>query len=192
MDMGAMLAGKRVLVTGASSGLGENFARLAAGCKAKVVIAARRKDMITCTIEGNPDGTTAVDYTVNSATGYPYVTGNADAKTPVNHVLPAWDLACAMQGAFAVLAAYMRRQATGEGAEIRISLADIAFSTLSHLGVLADAELFDQERPAIGNSASAERKAGERFSTWPVSSFWPRELWPFLTAPACLLSLKAA
>jgi NAD(P)-dependent dehydrogenase (short-subunit alcohol dehydrogenase family) len=43
MDLGAMLAGKRVLVTGASSGLGENFARLAAVCKAKVVIAARRK-----------------------------------------------------------------------------------------------------------------------------------------------------
>jgi 2-methylfumaryl-CoA isomerase len=114
-------------------------------------LAARRKDMITCTIEGNPDGTTAVDYTVNSATGYPYVTGNANSETPVNHVLPAWDLACAMQGAFAVLAAYMQRHATGEGAEIRISLADIAFSTLSHLGVLADAELFDQERPAIGN-----------------------------------------
>ena len=32
MDLGAMLAGKRVLVTGASSGLGENFARLAATC----------------------------------------------------------------------------------------------------------------------------------------------------------------
>jgi NAD(P)-dependent dehydrogenase (short-subunit alcohol dehydrogenase family) len=43
MDLGAMLAGKRVLATGASSGLGENFARLAAGCKAKVVIGARRK-----------------------------------------------------------------------------------------------------------------------------------------------------
>ncbi|MDM0117670.1 SDR family oxidoreductase [Variovorax sp. J22R133] len=43
MDLGAMLAGKRVLVTGASSGLGENFARLAAGCGARVVIAARRK-----------------------------------------------------------------------------------------------------------------------------------------------------
>jgi len=43
MDLGAMLTGKRVLVTGASSGLGENFARLAAGCKAKVVIGARRK-----------------------------------------------------------------------------------------------------------------------------------------------------
>jgi len=43
MDLGAMLASKQVLVPGASSGLGENFARLAAGCKAKVVIAARRK-----------------------------------------------------------------------------------------------------------------------------------------------------
>src|SRR5262245_54592225 len=107
--------------------------------------------MITCTIEGNPDGSTAVDYTVNSATGYPFVTGDAGPDAPVNHVLPAWDIACAMQGAFAVLAAYMRRQATGEGAEIRISLADVAFSALSHLGVLADAELFDQERPAIGN-----------------------------------------
>lgn len=46
MDMGAMLAGKKVLVTGASSGLGENFARLAARCKAKVVIGARRKDRL--------------------------------------------------------------------------------------------------------------------------------------------------
>ncbi|SEB24628.1 SDR family NAD(P)-dependent oxidoreductase [Variovorax sp. YR216] len=43
MDLGAKLAGKRVLVTGASSGLGENFARLAARCGAKVMIAARRK-----------------------------------------------------------------------------------------------------------------------------------------------------
>ena len=51
MDMGAMLAGKRVLVTGASSGLGENFARLAAGCKAKVVIAARRKDRLDALAE---------------------------------------------------------------------------------------------------------------------------------------------
>src|SRR5262245_47328591 len=114
-------------------------------------LAAKRADMITCTIEGNPDGTTAVDYTVNSATGYPFVTGNAGPDAPVNHVLPAWDIACAMQGAFAVLAAHMRRQATGEGAEIRIALADVAFAALSHLGVLADAELFDQERPQIGN-----------------------------------------
>jgi NAD(P)-dependent dehydrogenase (short-subunit alcohol dehydrogenase family) len=43
MDMGAMLKGRRVLITGASSGLGSHFARLAARCGAKVVIGARRK-----------------------------------------------------------------------------------------------------------------------------------------------------
>lgn len=114
-------------------------------------LAEKRADVITCTIEGNPDGTTAVDYTVNCATGYPQVTGTSQDGRPVNHVLPAWDLACASQAAFAVLAAHGRRAATGEGAEIRLALADVAFTTLSHLGVLADAELFNEERPAIGN-----------------------------------------
>jgi len=46
MDLGALLAGQRVLVTGASSGLGSHFARLAARCGARVVIAARRKDKL--------------------------------------------------------------------------------------------------------------------------------------------------
>jgi 2-methylfumaryl-CoA isomerase len=137
------------LVTSPQSGI--LLTNFAAPWLSHKTLAAKRADTISCTIEGNPDGTTAVDYTVNSATGYPYVTGEAGAGAPVNHVLPAWDLVCATQAAFAVLAAYMRRMATGEGAEIRISLADVAFSTLSHLGVLADAELFDSERPAIGN-----------------------------------------
>lgn len=43
MDLGALLKEKRVLITGASSGLGSHFARLAARCGAKVVIGARRK-----------------------------------------------------------------------------------------------------------------------------------------------------
>lgn len=43
MDMGLMLKDRRVLVTGASSGLGSHFARLAARCGAKVVIGARRR-----------------------------------------------------------------------------------------------------------------------------------------------------
>lgn len=114
-------------------------------------LAQMRQDVITCTIEGNPDGTTAVDYTVNCATGYPLVTGDGASGKPVNHVLPAWDVACAAQAAFAVLAAHGRRLAGGQGAEIRIALADVAFSTLSHLGVVADAQLLDHERPAIGN-----------------------------------------
>lgn len=141
----------RELVAALASSSGILLTNVAAPWLTHASLSAKRPDMITCTIEGNPDGSTAVDYTVHCATGYPFVTGNAGADAPVNHVLPSWDIACAIQGAFAVLAAHMRRMATGEGAEIRIALADVAFSALSHLGVIADAELFDEERPAIGN-----------------------------------------
>ena len=110
-----------------------------------------RPDLISCTIEGNPDGSTAVDYTVNCAAGFPAMTGGGSASAPVNHVLPAWDIACAYQAAFAVAAAAGKRQVTGSGAELRLALSDVAFSTLSHLGMLAEAELLHQERPSLGN-----------------------------------------
>ena len=42
MDLGAQLAGRRVLITGASSGLGAHFARLCAKHGARVAVAARR------------------------------------------------------------------------------------------------------------------------------------------------------
>lgn len=115
------------------------------------VLAARRPDLISCTIQGNGDGSTAVDYTVNCATGYPAVTGGGSREHPVNHVLPAWDIACAYQAAFAVLAAVDHRRRCGQGAELKLALSDMAFGMLSHLGVLAEAELLGQERPSIGN-----------------------------------------
>ena len=83
--------------------------------------------------------------------GYPAMTGNGSAQRPVNHALPAWDLACAYQAAFATLSAVMRRRVTGQGALLKIALSDVAFTTLSHLGVLAEAQLHDRDRPAIGN-----------------------------------------
>ena len=46
MDLGARLKGRHVLVTGASGGLGEHFARLCAGCGARVTVAARRRDRL--------------------------------------------------------------------------------------------------------------------------------------------------
>ncbi|WP_397448626.1 SDR family NAD(P)-dependent oxidoreductase [Pseudomonas sp. NA-150] len=46
MNIGALLNGQRILITGASSGLGNHFARLAARCGAEVVIAARRKERL--------------------------------------------------------------------------------------------------------------------------------------------------
>lgn len=46
MDLGARLKGRHVLVTGASGGLGEHFARLCARCGAAVTVAARRRDKL--------------------------------------------------------------------------------------------------------------------------------------------------
>lgn len=112
-------------------------------------LAALRGDVISCTIEGNADGSTAVDYTVHCATGYPAATDTGCG--PVNSVFPAWDFACAYQAAFAIAAALLRRDHGGEGAELRIALSDVAFSALSHLGVLAEAELYGRDRPPIGN-----------------------------------------
>jgi 2-methylfumaryl-CoA isomerase len=112
---------------------------------------AKRPDLISCTIQGNADGSTAVDYTINCATGYPAITGGGSLDAPVNHVLPAWDIACAFQSALAIVAAVDRRRRTGSGAELKLALSDVAFSMLSHLGVMPEAELLGEERPSIGN-----------------------------------------
>jgi 2-methylfumaryl-CoA isomerase len=114
-------------------------------------LAQERPDLISCTIQGNADGSTAVDYTVHCATGYPAVTGGATAQTPVNQVMPAWDIACAYQAAFAVVAAVDHRRRTEQGAELKLALSDMAFTMLSHLGVLTEAQVLGQERPSIGN-----------------------------------------
>ena len=44
-------------------------------------------------------GGKTVDYTVNAAVGFPNVTGIAGDDTPVNAVLPAWDLVTGMTAA---------------------------------------------------------------------------------------------
>lgn len=46
MDLGARIEGRHVLVTGASGGLGEHFARLCAGLGARVTLAARRRERL--------------------------------------------------------------------------------------------------------------------------------------------------
>ncbi|MEW5421661.1 SDR family NAD(P)-dependent oxidoreductase [Amorphus sp. 3PC139-8] len=51
MDLASRLAGRRMLVTGASSGLGAHFATVAARSGAHVVVAARRKDRLDGLVE---------------------------------------------------------------------------------------------------------------------------------------------
>ncbi len=141
----------QALVTSDGENGGVLLTNIASKWLAHSDLADRRPDLISCTIEGNQDGSTAVDYTVNCAAGYPAMTGAGSIDAPVNHVLPAWDIACAFQAAFAIVSAADRRRRTGKGAELRIALSDVAFSMVSHLGVAAEAELLGETRPAIGN-----------------------------------------
>jgi 2-methylfumaryl-CoA isomerase len=115
-------------------------------------LAARRADLITLRVTGSSDGRSALDYTVNSAAGYPLMTGPADAPGPVNHVLPAWDIACGLTAATTLLAAERARRRDGRGREIRLALSDVAFATLAALGQVAEVEVNDEERPRLGNA----------------------------------------
>jgi 2-methylfumaryl-CoA isomerase len=141
----------RALVVAPGESGGVLLANIGTPWLSHALLAKTRTDLISCTISGNPDGSTAVDYTVNAATGFPAMTGGGSIEAPVNHVLPAWDIACAYQAAFAVMAAVSQRMRTGAGAELRLALSDVAFATLSHVGLMAQAELLGQNRASIGN-----------------------------------------
>lgn len=108
------------------------------------------EDLVTVRVTGRADGGSALDYTVNAAVGYPLQTG--EGPGPVNHVLPAWDLLAGAYAAFALLAALRRRDATGEGGEVRVPLEDVAIGTASNLGALAEVLLRGTDRPRYGNS----------------------------------------
>lgn len=110
-----------------------------------------RPDMIVASLSGSHDGSIAVDYTVNAATGLPFMTGPIDRAAPVNHVFPAWDMGAGYQLATGILAALRWRDRTGQGQLVELALADVAFAMMSHLGFLADAELTGQDRPRFGN-----------------------------------------
>jgi 2-methylfumaryl-CoA isomerase len=114
-------------------------------------LARVRPDLIHLQIQGYRDGRTAVDYTVNAETGFPLITGPENLAGPVNHVLPAWDVACGLYAAVGLLAAERRRARTGAGSAITLALADVALAVAGHLGFLAEAQVTGAERPRIGN-----------------------------------------
>ncbi|WP_243719490.1 CoA transferase [Actinomadura sp. KC06] len=121
-----------------------------------------RPDLIHVQLQGRRDGGNAVDYTVNAALGFPSITGPSDQATPVNHVLPAWDIACGLYLAIGLLAAERHRMRTGEGQRIRVALQDVALATAGNLGLLAEAQL-GEARPRIGNSVLGD--FGRDFAT---------------------------
>lgn len=115
-------------------------------------LAARRPDMVSVRIMGWPDGSVALDYTANAAVGYPALTGPEDDPAPVNHVLPAWDLLAGAYAAFALLAAVRRRDATGQGGEVRLPLTDLAIASAANLGRIAEVLHDGRDRERIGNA----------------------------------------
>lgn len=111
----------------------------------------RRPDLIHVRLIGTPDGGPAVDYTVQAETGFPLVTGPGTGGTPVNQVLPAWDIAAGLYLATGLLAAVHRRQQTGEGATVTLALEDVALSTAGTLGLLTEAQTRGIDRGPDGN-----------------------------------------
>ncbi|MEA2196340.1 MAG: 2-methylfumaryl-CoA isomerase [Solirubrobacteraceae bacterium] len=114
-------------------------------------LAARRPDLITVNITGNHDGSSAVDYTVNPATGFPWATGPRHVAVPFNHLLPAWDAITGTLAATGLLAAERHRRLTGTGQVVKVALSDVALAMVGNLGKIAEAQINQRERPKDGN-----------------------------------------
>jgi len=113
----------------------------------------RREDLIQLTVQGDRHGGSAVDYTINSRVGIPYITGDergAANNEAVNHVLPAWDLVTGQMAAVGLLAAERHRLKTGQGQHVKLPLEDVALAAVSHLGLIAEAQL-GEHRERHGN-----------------------------------------
>jgi len=141
----------RELLAGLAAAVGTVLTNLPGDALSWEALAQRRPDLVLVAITGNRDGTAAVDYTVNAAAGWPFVTGPAALDGPVNHVLPAWDVATGFLAAAALLAADRHRRLSGAGQAVAISLADVALAVTAHLGAVAEAALEPEPRPRLGN-----------------------------------------
>lgn len=130
-----------VLLTNASQSLGLRYEEMA----------RYREDLIMAEIRGHPDGRPAVDYTVNCEVGLPWLTGPVGHRGPVNHVLPAWDLLTGLHTAVAILAAIQEKSRTGRGQLVTVALSEVARSTMTVLGFVADALKNGHSRERDGN-----------------------------------------
>ena len=114
-------------------------------------LSERRADLIMVNIVGNADGSSAVDYTVNPASGFPWATGPRNLSVPFNHLLPAWDAITGMLATTSLLAAERRRVRSGEGQCVRVALSDVAFWMVANLGKVAEVQINRHERAKDGN-----------------------------------------
>ena len=121
----------------------------AGGWMDSATLSARRPDLITLRLTGNHDGSAAVDYTVNCASGFPVATGRGEE--PVNHVLPAWDVAAGLYLSTGLLAAERARRRDGHGQDVALALSDGMLASVGNLGYIADVQANGAVRPPMGN-----------------------------------------
>jgi len=110
-----------------------------------------RPDVVMLSIGGRLDGGAAVDSTVNAGAGFPLITGPEGHQGPVNHALPAWDVAAGFLTVAGLLAADRHRILTGEGRHVKLSLAEVALVVADSLGLLSEARLVEAPRSRFGN-----------------------------------------
>lgn len=112
-------------------------------------LVAHREDLVMLRLGGWHDGSPAVDYTVNAASGFPIITGDDDR--PVNNALPAWDVAAGLYIANGITAAELDRRSSGKGQEITLALSDVMLATVGNLGYIAEVQATGKTRGPLGN-----------------------------------------
>ena len=108
-----------------------------------------REDLVMLRLGGWHDGSPAVDYTVNAASGFPVITG--DDERPVNNAVPAWDVAAGLYISNGIMAAELDRRTSGKGQEITLALSDVMLATVGNLGYIAEVQATGKTRGALGN-----------------------------------------
>jgi len=113
----------------------------------------RRPDIVYCTISGfgarEPRDRAGYDLTVQAESGLMAITGEADGE-PTKVGVAIVDVLAGLNAATAILAALRRRDLTGEGGLVEVSLLDSAFAALVHVGT--NALLTGAEPQRYGNA----------------------------------------
>jgi crotonobetainyl-CoA:carnitine CoA-transferase CaiB-like acyl-CoA transferase len=113
----------------------------------------RRPDVVYCTISGfgarEPRDRAGYDFTVQAESGLMAITGEPDGE-PMKVGVAIVDVLAGLNAATAILAALRRRDLTGEGDRVEVSLIDSAFAALVNVG--ANALLTGAEPLRYGNA----------------------------------------
>ena len=113
----------------------------------------RRPDVVYCTISGfglrEPTDRAGYDFTVQAESGLMAITGELNGE-PMKFGVAIVDILTGLNAVTAILAALHRRDLTGEGDLVEVSLLDSAFAALVNVG--ANALLTGEEPQRYGNA----------------------------------------